>query len=317
LRSKYVVGLILAATMMATLVPFSAMVYAEDQEKEKAEEKAAEFLALAEQSKEQVKILIETVEAQEDIEVPEEALTLNKTGSELLEQAWTAFNEERYEEAIDLVEEALENFKEAIKVLNKALEPVEEIKTESEHSALGEAINRAYERIARIKDANNTYFSMYAWDATIGGWILSNLTAAETNLKEAEEALDIPNVGWAAGNLTEANHNISDAFAALRELGSWTNAWRIESFLRGIKNSYERTLELLKKREVTPDSTIVGYIEGNITEARDHMIAAMQKWNDGDKDSAKTERREAIEYLRVVRDLLRQLRPGGSKKGFD
>ena len=36
LRSKHLVGLILAATLMATLIPFSTMVYAQSSEEERA-----------------------------------------------------------------------------------------------------------------------------------------------------------------------------------------------------------------------------------------------------------------------------------------
>ncbi|MCW4027680.1 MAG: hypothetical protein NWE76_09390, partial [Candidatus Bathyarchaeota archaeon] len=125
---------------------------------------------------------------------------------------------------------------------------------------------------------------------------------AEGNLTEAYESITVHNnVGWAEGNLTEARQNISDAFAALKSLSEWTNAWRIESFLMGIRNSVERTREMLERakgQDIDVDDLLrqVDSVEDDIDNARN--------------ERARKNTRAAIRYLEAIREKLKNVHRG-------
>lgn len=192
------------------------------------------------------------------------------------------------------------------------LEQGEEEKTQG----LLVAIDRANETIARIKDANNTYFELNPLAEPedpreiILAWINANITYAEGNLTEAYEAITLySNVGWAEGNLTEATGNTSEAFAALKSLAEWTSGWRIESFLMGIRNSVERTREMLERAK--EQDVDVHELLGDLNFAEQGILNARS-------ERAKNNNRAAIQQIQIIRETLRnvhsklgELRKGG------
>jgi len=314
LRSKHLVGLILAATLMATLVPSLTAVYAKGQDKQ--QEKAEAFVAAAVDAMNEVDVLMSTIE-----EVPSEVDTLYGWGEGNLTAAQAELGKEEpdYASAISLAREAMSIFREVYRQLHTLLDDAGvaggDIESSDEAQGLNMTIDRAFERIARIENVVDLIPTTPPPEdiERLIDWVRGNLSDAEDYLTDARTALtsETPNIEWAVGNLTLARGHIHEAFANLRQIAGWTSYWRIESFLMGIRKSYERALELLKKRGVEPNAIIKGYIEGNITDAREHMINAMEYWNAGEKESAKTERKYAIEDLRNARDQLRLLRKGG------
>ena len=212
--------------------------------------------------------------------------------------------------------EAMKAYTKVFKMLNIYAEAEEltlERSSGDEAEGLLVAIDRANETIARIKDANVTYFELdpdAAWKQpgnTIIAWINENLTYAEGNLTEAYESVtEHNNVGWAEANLTEARGNISDAFAALKSLAEWTNAWRIESFLMGLKKSVERTRERLEQEK---GQDIDVEVLGGLLDSAEQRIV--------DARSARTERniRTAIEHANAIRAMLREVHRGLGQQG--
>jgi len=317
LSSKYLVGFVLVAVLMATLIPFSTMVYAQNQEKEKAEA----FLALAEQSKEKVESLKEFAEAQ-GIDVPDEADTLYETGSGLLAQAWEAFDGGDYEETIELAKEALWNFREAIKVLNKALGPMEEIEAESEQSALGEAITRVRDRRDRVLDIIDAMLESYPnLDTT--GIIMEikdtlsgpdNPFDAHINAAEDYLAETTPDVDAAAKELGEAHRLISSALVSLKKhVAGELNSERVKDFLTVITNFYNRTTKLVdravqqgllvdpQKTEIYDDLTEVSTLIGSVdVENIDEAVSYLMK---------------ARSLLESIQRAIVDLRKGGPKGG--
>lgn len=203
---------------------------------------------------------------------------------------------------------AMKAYREVYRMLNMYIEAERltlERGEEEKAEGLLAAIDRANETIARIKDANNTYFELNEPDdptEIILAWINANLTYAETNLTEAYEAITLySNVGWAEGNLTEARGNISDAFTALKSLAEWTSGWRIESFLMGIRNSVERTREMLEEAEeqdidIDDLLELLGSAEERIANAR--------------SERAEKNNRGAIEHIKAAREELKQVHRG-------
>lgn len=219
------------------------------------------------------------------------------------EEIKTAYEAAEYQLGEENYKDAMKAYTDVFKMLNIYAEEhgvTLESSVEEEAQGLLVAIDRAYERIERIKDANETYFNVLEkdWNETINGWILSNLTAAEENLANATAAVKVPNVEWATANLTMANQHISDAFIALKKLAEWTSSWRIESFLMGIKNSVERTRGMLgqaKEQDVDVDDLLVqlNAAELEIAKAR--------------SERAKKNNRAAIEHIKIIRETLKNV----------
>jgi len=296
-RTKYT-GIALLTLIVLTLAPISVN-YAQNQDDK--------FKEIAERAKEKVEELGALIGETFD---PGKTWPWDFTEEEF-EEMTTA-----YEDAEDQnYKDAMKTYREVYRMLNMYAE-AEGLTSESGEGEKAEgllvAIDRANETIARIKDANDTYFELdpLAEDdlrETILAWINANLTYAESNLTEAYEAITLySNVGWAEGNLTEARGNISDAFAALKSLAEWTNAWRIESFLMGLKKSVERTRERLERangQDIDAD-----FLGGLLDSAEQRIV---------DARSARTERniRAAIEHANAIRAMLKEVHRGLGQQG--
>lgn len=288
-RSKYT-GIALLTLIALSLVPISAS-YA-DKQNDRFEQ-----IALNDKQKvdELGALIAETFDPLETW--PD---YLDKEGFEGIK---TAYEAAEYELGEENYKDAMKAYTDVFKMLNIYVEEhgvTLESSVEEEAQGLLVAIDRAYERIERIKDANETYLNVLEkeWDDTINGWILSNLTAAEENLAKAAAAVEIPDLEWATANLTMANQHISDAFTALKKMAEWTSAWRIESFLRGIENSVERTRGMLgqaMEQDIDVDDLL------------DMVDSAEQEIAYARSERAKKNNRAAIEHIKITRETLRDV----------
>jgi len=223
---------------------------------------------------------------------------LDKEG---FEEIKTAYGAAEYELGEENYKDAMKAYTDVFKMLNIYIEEhgvTLESSAEEEAQGLLVAIERGYERIERIKDANETYFNVLEkqWNDTINGWILSNLTAAEEDLAKAAAAVEVSILEWATANLTMANQHISDAFTALKKLAEWTSSWRIESFLMGIKNSVERTRGMLgqaREQDIDVDDLL------DMVDSAELEIAYARS------ERAKRNNRAAVEHIKTIRETLR------------
>jgi len=312
LRSKHLVGLILAATLIATLVPFSAMVYAQTKEEAKG------FIKTAEQAKDKADELMEIMK-NEGLPIPEDTMKRYDEGVGNLTAAEAELEKDEPDLslAVELAKKAMEAFKEVYEELYTLLEGAEVMTASDEDEkakGMFVAIDRAREKIDRIENVTERITSTPEIQ-TFLDWVDGNLTFAKANLTEAETALKLPtpNIEWVVGNLTEARENISDAFAALRLIGGWTSFWRVESFLMGIRKSVDRTRELLERAEkqgldVRALMDKLKGVEALIDEAGDLRKA-------GDIKGAVEKLNDIREILRDIHQELAKLRKGGPKGG--
>jgi len=258
LRSKHLAGLILVATLMATLIPSLASVYAEGEDKQR--EKAEAFVAVAEEAKNEVDALMSTIGEEG---VPPELKTLYDEGVGNLTAAQDELGKEDpdYDLAISLAKEAMRIFRKVYEQLNTLLEGEEageetgeetgdeeegpDVETEEgeepeDPNTLMEAIERARRRIDRVEDiidANDAYLTDYAEDE-----LNDLLERAGALLGEAEGALgnEPPEVSTAAHKLGDAHKLISQAFVALKKAAGALNTGRINGFLTVISKFYDR-----------------------------------------------------------------------------
>lgn len=226
-------GMLLLATLIATLVPFSTVVYAQNQDEK--------FKKIAEQAKEKVDELGALIGDALGIPWP----------SGFPADIQDAYGVASSDLATGDYKDAMKACREVFKMLNIYAEAeglVFERGVGGKAQGLFVAIDRANETIARIEDVVGQIQSDNDVETFIE-WVNHNVTEAKDDLSEAVVALELepPNIGWAEGNLTEARKNISEAFTALRLIAGWTSFWRIESFLQGVKKSVQRTLELLER----------------------------------------------------------------------
>jgi len=295
LKSKYLVGLILVTTLMATLIPFSAMVYAQNQDEK--------FKKIAEQAKEKVDELGALTGEALDITWP----------TEFPDDIKTAYNDAENDLAAGDYKEAMKAYREVFKMLNiyaEARGAVFESGVGGEAQGLFVAIDRAKERIARIRDVIASILADNP-DADVSA-VEDLLDEAEGLLGEAEGLIpsDIPT---AASKIEEANEKISEAFAALKEVASWLNSWRVESFLMGIRKSVERTRELLERAE--KQELDVSALMDKLQDVEALIDKAGNLRKAGDIKGAIETLKDIREILRDIHQELAKLRKGGHGGG--
>jgi len=251
------VGLILVATLMATLTPSLASVYAEGEDKQR--EKAEAFVAVAEEAKNEVDALMSTIGEEG---VPLELKTLYDEGVGNLTAAQDELRREDpdYDLAISLAKEAMRIFRKVYEQLNTLLEGAEDTaeetaeETEEEGAeateeeeeepedpqTLMQAIGRARRRIDRVNGIIGTNDGYLTTDAI--NQLNNLLDTAGVLLGEAEEALgeEPPEVSTAAHKLGDAHKLISQAFVALKKAAGALNTGRINGFLTVISKFYDR-----------------------------------------------------------------------------
>jgi len=310
MKSNRLATLALLTTLMVTFVP-SVILYANAQ---KEQDRALKFIEIAEKAKAKVDELIEFIESK-GIAIPDELEANYTEADDKLEEAKSKSASDP-QDAIELAKEAMTLFRKLYGKLHTLLNDGG-VDTESAEKAKGllVAIDRENETIARIRDANNTYFKLYpereAEAATIIGWIRGNLTLAQNNLTEARDAIVVyHNATMAAANLTEAKKCVHDAFTALKSLAEWTTSWRVESFLMGIKNSVEKTKEMLERAQkqgvnITAVLEALGYEDTNGNhELMDEFLNEVQGLIDEAREMRMEKLKEAIDVIKDIRDKL-------------
>lgn len=266
LNTKYIVGLILATMLMVTLTPFSAVVYAKNQEDQRAEK----FIEMAEQAKQRVDELMDIVE--ENQKIPQDITILYHEGESELEAAVNGQDTELAKEAMTLfrkvykqlytllkgaeaeaeVETEAESEEETEDEEEPEVEAEEELNDEAEDpETLMEAIERARERIGRVEDiieANAAYLPYDAEDA-----LDDLLDEAEYLLEDTEDFLEKGDVSAAAKNLGSARRLISQAFVSLKKAAKVLNRGRVKSFLIGISNFYDKIARWVERDGLSED----------------------------------------------------------------
>jgi len=288
------VGLILVATLMATLIPSLTAVYAESQDKQ--QEKAEAFVAVAEEAKNEVDELMSTIGEEG---VPPELNTLYEEGVGNLTAAQEELGKEdpEYELVISLAKEAMKIFRNVYGQLNTLLEgeeageeteeeteegeEAEEIEEPEDPQTLMQAIERARRRIDRVNgtiDANIGYLTEYAEETLRGeDGLLVNATEL---LDEAEAALgqDPPDVSTAAKKHGDAHKLISQAFVILKKAAGALNNGRINGFLTVISKFYERVARWVEREGCAEEfgddlEYIWGLIDGVHTQDQETQFA--------------------------------------------
>jgi flagellin-specific chaperone FliS len=271
LNTKYIVGLILAATLIVTLMPFSAVVYAKNQKDQRAEK----FIEMAEQAKQRVDELMDIVEENQGISpditdlynegVSKLEAAVNEQDTELAKEAMTLFRKV-YKQLYTLLEG-----EEAEAEVETEAENVEETEDVEDSETLMEAIERARERIGRVEDiieANAAYLTDDAED------VLDDLLdEAKDLLDEAEHLLEEGDVSAAAKNLGRARRLISRDIVSLRKAAKVLNRGRVKSFLIVISNFYDKIARWVERGGLPEDfEDELGDIQGLIDDAKDMEI---------------------------------------------
>jgi hypothetical protein len=306
LRNKHLVGLILIAALMATLIPFSAMVYAQRPEEKRAEK----FVELAERAGEKVGNFIDIIYANDTaIDTITEAglygeLEGNKTlfetwGLGNLTEAHDALEASDYPGAIGNATEALGVFREVFKALNIILAEAGVARGELiDAQGLIEAMKRALDRIERIRGLEG-----------VPDEVLAILDSAEEYL-DVETAivwLSEGNVNQTAWNLTQANQLISLAHSSLKRRAGELNVKRIESYLNVTEKLCDR-LERLVDKAVERGLAGAAELKADILTAETLIGEAKDAFAVADYSEAIAKLIEARNRLKDVQRALLELR---------
>jgi len=216
LRSKHFVGLILAATLIATLVPFSTMVYAQNQDEK--------FKEIAEQAKEKVDELGAHIG---------EALSITWPG-DFPEDIQTAYSDASSDLAAGDCKDAMKSYREVFEMLNIYAEEQELFEgAETEESeTLTDAITRASGRISKVRNIINEHYDNEYLTDDAKHMLDELLDTADELLDEAPE--DPTKLG-------EANKLISQAFVSLKKhVSGALHSGRTKGFLTVITKFLDR-----------------------------------------------------------------------------
>jgi len=282
------------------------MVYAENQEAKRAEK----FVDLATRAKEKVDELMNFIEGIEDeIEIPQDIITLYEDGDDKLNDAKAELEKPKpdFELAVQLAEEAMNIFRDVYEQLHTFLEE-EEVTIESENEVEGllEAIDRAGERISRVRGLMGvTPLTEDAED------ILEDLLGdAEDLLEDAVKALEDGNVSMAAHNLGDANKLISQAFVTLKKASGAIHSGKLKGFLTVIRKFYERVERLVKRAEEKGLGVSAYYDE--LHEGPKSIQSLIDKAEDEkDLEEAVAYLMEARMRLEKIQDEIRESMKGG------
>ena len=239
LRSKHLVGLILAATLMATLIPFSAMVYAQTKEETKG------FIKAAERAKDKADELMETMETEE---IPDAIMKRYDEGLGNLTAAKAELENEDpdIDSAVELAKKAMEAFRDVYEELYTLLEDAG-VTTASDDDeklkGLLQAMDRALVRIGKIRDI--------VPPETVAANVTKILDSAETylDLETAELWLAEGRVRETAWNLTQANKLIGLAHSLLKKGGQELKVKRMEHYIDILEKFCDRLHQLAVKAE--------------------------------------------------------------------
>jgi len=286
-------------SFLVTLSPFSIVAFAQPQNQEQLNTMGQTFMQIALQSRERAYEL--------------RAFILGKIGNipeevdPLLNEADTLMAEDDISNAI----EAMNKYRNAYRYLHRYLEQYG-VDTETPQKVRGIiiAINKTYTRIEHLNNTLNVVDNKlddtdpeYEQIKTYLEWAWGNLTEAADNLYLANQSmyLDPPNLILATLNLTEANKNIQEAHAALKPIASWTNQWRIRSFLGEQERFRQRIRERIQQGGFNLNAVLekLGYTsKEDFHQEIDQLMENAQQ---------KMEIREAIQKLWQIMTKLREM----------
>jgi len=301
------VGLVLAVLMIAILVPFSVIAYAQRSEEERAEK----FVELAERAEEKVEDFIGLIYVnQTAIDTIKNAnLKDELDANETLFETWGLGNltaaldalkatPPNYPGAIANASEALNIFREVFKALNTILAEAGVARGELvDAQGLIEAMERALQRIEKLREI-------------VPDEILPILKAAEAylNVTAAREWLAEGRVNETAWNLTQANKLISLAHSSLKKKAGELNVKRIESYLNVIEKFYDRIERLVVKaveKGLPEASTLEDQLE---TAVKPLLEDAKDAFKDGNYGEALAKLVDARNMLKEIERDLSELR---------
>ena len=287
-------GIVILTLILMTLVPTSAN-YAQNRD--------GKFKEVAERAKEKVDDLGALVE---DASEPKKSWP-----DDFPEEIQTFYNTAYDNLTAGKYKDAMKAYREIYRMLNKYGETEgtafeKGMGEEAQRSTV--AIDRAYERMQRIRDVIGQIANP---PQTYLKWVTDNLTAAETDLSDASALLG-SDAQSASAELVEANRKISEAFASLKLIGEWTNYWRVESFLMGIKNSVERTKEkllLAKEQEIDVEVLLrrIGLTnkdDDNDVDIDDFLLFADELISNARRSRKDNHIKKAAESLKEIREKL-------------
>lgn len=299
LGNKNVVSLILVATFLVTLLPFSMVTYAQPQNQEQQNVREQTFMEIAIQARERAYELRDLV-IEETGNVPDDI-------EDFLNEADTLLAEGNIQKAI----EAMNQYRNAYRYLHRYLEK-HWVDTETTETVKGllVAVDRANIRIQRISQIieciRNTYrIQMDTQAQQYLSCVEGNLTEAKTNLERAREALvQYKNVTGATHNLTEANKNMEQAQVDLQLTARWTNRWRIRNFLGELERIRERIRARIQERMGQEGFNLKAILEElGYTSLEDFNQAIDELMENAEQ----MEIREAVQELWTIMEKLREM----------
>jgi len=310
-KSRSIAVLVLMATVIMAIVPYSGMVYGQNpsQEEDKEERKAEKLVEMADRAGQRVDNLIRLIFANETanktitdaglMDELEGNVTLFNEGVGSLTKAHNAFEVGDYQGAIANATDALRIFCEVFKAIHYIMEQAGVAKGRLiDAQGLIQAMQRALERIERLREIIEAMPEDYeeALELLNTAEQCLNITAARAWLLEGR-------VNETAHNLTQGNRLIAEARQYIKRKAKEMNTIRINNYLRGAEQATERIvkrLELASRKGLNVTAILESLGFANETEFRE-FLENMTK-NAREKIE---EIRKAIEDLKAIGETLR------------
>jgi len=307
-KSRSIAVLVLMATVIMAIVPYSGTVYGQNpsQEEEKAERKAEKLVEMADRAEQRVDNLIRLIFANETanktitdaglMDELEGNVTLFNQGVGNLTMAHDAFDDGDYQGAIANATDALRIFCEVFKAVHYIMEQAGVDKGRLiDAQGLIQAMQRALERIERLReilpeDAEEVLELLNTAEQCL------NITAARVWLLEGR-------VNETAHNLTQANRLIAEARQYIKMQAKEMNTVRITNYLRGAEQATDRIvkrLEIASRKGLNVTAILESLGFANETEFREFLQNMTQSARDKIEEI-----RKAIEDLKAIGETLR------------
>jgi predicted S18 family serine protease len=268
-----------------------------------AQTKAKIFIDVAEKAGSIAVELTERIQASGEDTAPR--LRLIDEGNTLLDMAKDAYNRGEYDRAAADARLAQTKYREAM----RGLGPVTPQREENVKERLTEAIQRARERIKRIRDI---IASSTETREDLVKKASENLDQAEQLLKDAESIISsgVQNASEAARKLAQAEKKMSLAFTLLKQASKEPNKHRVEAYIDRLEKQLSRLrdwVERLGKRGVKQDR--LTQIKTLLGEAENLIKSAEAKITSDNLAEALADIERANEIMRQATKLIRSQRP--------
>jgi len=297
LRSKHLFGLILASTLIATLVPFSAMVYAQTKEEAKS------FIKVAERAKDKADELMEIMES-EGLDIPPDTMERYNEGLGNLTAAEAELEKDEpdFNLAVELAKKAMEAFKEVYEELYTLLGDAgvtTESDDEEKAEGLSVAMDRAIVRMDRIRDI--------VLPGTVAANVTKILDSAKTYIDKARTALAEGSINEAAWNWTQANKLIGLAHSLLKKGGQELKVKRMEHYIDILEKFCDRLQRLAEKAGPEAEALL-----GQLKDVKQLIEDAIKALNEDPADIQRAMDKliEARNQLEEIKQDLLELRRG-------